>query len=62
MRTITVIGGNLFRIAADYLRDATQATRIAEVNGLSDFVLSGQVTLRIPNADPSAAGGVPDQS
>ena len=58
-QTITVIGGNLFQIAAQYLGDATQATRIAQLNGLSDFWLSGQTTLLIPAVDPSATGGVP---
>lgn len=58
-QTITVIGGNLFQIAAQYLGDASQATRIAQLNGLSDFWLTGQTTLILPNIDPSATGGVP---
>ena len=58
-QTITVIGGNLFQIAAQYLGDASQATRIAQLNNLSDFWLSGQTTLLIPDVDPSATGGVP---
>ena len=61
MQTITVIGGDLFHIAAQLLGDATQATRIAQQNGLTDFFLSGQVTLTIPNVDPTATGGVPNQ-
>lgn len=61
MQTITVIGGNLFAIAASLLGDATQATRIAQQNGLTDFFLSGPVTLIIPDVDPTATGGVPAQ-
>ena len=34
MSTLTVAGGNLFRIAADQLGDATQWIRIAQLNGL----------------------------
>jgi hypothetical protein len=61
MQTITVIGGDLFHIAAAYLGDATQAVRIAQQNGLTDFFLTGQVTLVIPDVDPNATGGVPPQ-
>lgn len=56
--TITVIGGNLFKLAALYLNDATQWLRIAQANGLSDPVLSGMVVLRIPSVDPTAGGGI----
>jgi nucleoid-associated protein YgaU len=58
MQTITVAGGNLFQIAAAQLGDATQWIRIARLNGLSDPVLVGVVTLRLPDQDPSAGGGV----
>lgn len=61
MQTIQVAGGNLFRIAAQYLGDATQWVRIAQLNQLSDPMLSGVVTLRIPAVDPSAGGGVAAQ-
>lgn len=60
-RTITVVGGNLFDIAARELGDATQAVRIAQRNGLSDFFLSGTVTLDLPPVDASQTGGVPQQ-
>jgi hypothetical protein len=56
--TITVIGGNLFKLAAQYLNDATQWVRIAQANGLSDPVLSGMVVLKIPPVDPTAGGGI----
>jgi nucleoid-associated protein YgaU len=58
--TITVVGGNLFAIAAQYLGDATQWIRIAQANDLSDPVLSGVVMLVLPPVDPAAGGGVPN--
>ena len=61
MRTITVTGGNLYRVAAQELGDATQWVRIAALNSLSDPVLSGVVTLTLPDVDPNATGGVPQQ-
>ena len=57
-RIITVAGGNLFSIAAQYLNDATQWIRIAQRNGLADPILPGVITLSIPSADASAGGGV----
>jgi hypothetical protein len=60
-RTVTVAGGNLFQVAAAQLGDATQAHRIAILNGLTDFFLSGTVTLAIPRVDLSQTGGVPAQ-
>lgn len=61
MNQITVAGGNLFAIAAQQLGDATQWIRIAQLNGLSDPVLTGLVTLLIPPIDPSASGGIAAQ-
>lgn len=61
MRSITVTGGNLFALAAQYLNDATQWVRLAQINGLSDPQISGVVTLKIPSPDPSATGGIPAQ-
>jgi hypothetical protein len=61
MRTITVAGGDLFRIAAQELGDATQWIRIAQLNGISDPMLEGVVTLMIPDADPNAGGGIAAQ-
>lgn len=58
MRSMTVAGGNLFRIAEEQLGDATQWIRIAQLNGLSDPMLEGVVTLMIPDVDPSAGGGI----
>ena len=58
MRQITVVGGNLFRIAADELSDATQWIRIAQANQLTDYRISGVTTLIIPGSDQTAGGGV----
>ncbi len=58
MTTLTTAGGNLFAIAAAQLGDATQWIRIAQLNGLSDPMLQGVVTLRIPPLDPNAGGGI----
>jgi len=61
MQTIQVAGGNLFRIAMLYLGDATQWVRIAQLNDISDPMLSGTQTLCIPDVDPSAGGGIAAQ-
>jgi len=61
VQTIQVAGGNLYRIAALYLGDATQWVRIAQLNKLSDPMLNGVVTLLIPTVDPTAGGGVAPQ-
>jgi len=61
MTNLTVAGGNLFRIAADQLGDATQWIRIAQLNGLADPIITGLMTLRIPNLDPTAGGGIAPQ-
>ena len=60
-KTITVHNGNLFQIAAQQLGDATQAVRIAQRNGLTDFFLTGTVTLVLPPVDATQSGGVPQQ-
>jgi nucleoid-associated protein YgaU len=59
LRTITVSGGNLWAIAARELGDATQASRIASLNGLSDPMLTGQITLTLPPVNASLTGGLP---
>jgi nucleoid-associated protein YgaU len=61
MRAITVAGDNLFRIAAAELGDATQWIRIAELNQISDPVLTGVVTLLIPDFNRNAGGGIAAQ-
>lgn len=61
MQTVQVAGGNLFRLAAAYLGDATQWVRIAQLNGLWDPMLSGPQSVRIPDVDRNAGGGVAAQ-
>jgi hypothetical protein len=56
-KTITVVGGNLFRLAAEQLGDATQWNRIAAVNGLVDPFLQGLTTLIIPVQNANAGNG-----
>jgi hypothetical protein len=57
VRTINIAGGNLFEIAAQYLGDATHWNRIARLNGLWDFQVTGITTLKIPPVDRSAGNG-----
>lgn len=60
IRKITVAGGNLFQIASQYLGDWSQWSRIADLNGLSDFLLTGVTTLLIPPVNKNAgSGGIP---
>ena len=54
---ITVAGGTLFALAAQYLGDATQWNRIAAQNGLVDPWLSGVATLKIPPVNPALGNG-----
>ncbi|HVB68281.1 MAG TPA: hypothetical protein VNE67_10555 [Acetobacteraceae bacterium] len=61
MQTMTIAGGNLFQLAATELGDATQWIRIAQLNNLSDPMLSGVVTLLIPDRNPNAGGGIAAQ-
>ena len=58
MTQVTVVGGDLFRLALAYLGDATQWNRIAALNGLDDPILSGLQTLSIPPVDPLAGAGL----
>lgn len=55
MQSIFVPGGTtLFHVAAAYLGDATQWSRIALVNNLSDpFAFGAPVTLTLPAAASS---------
>jgi hypothetical protein len=61
MMTLTIAGGNLFQIAAQQLGDATQWIRIAQLNGIDDPMLTGVVTILVPDIDPNAGGGVAPQ-
>ena len=60
-RTITVAGGDLFRIAAEQLGDARQWWRIAAANALQDPMLTGVVVLVLPAAGEAVGDGLPPQ-
>ena len=55
--TMTISGGNLMKIASQVYGDATQWNRIAAINGLFDFIVTGTVTLVIPAPNPAAGNG-----
>jgi nucleoid-associated protein YgaU len=55
--TMTIAGGNLFRIAAQVYGDSSQWNRIAAANGLWDFIVTGTITLIIPPPDKNAGNG-----
>ena len=57
-RSIVVVGGNLYSLAAQYLSDATQWIRIGQANNISDPVLHGINILIIPPINTSAGGGI----
>jgi hypothetical protein len=61
MKTVTVAGDNLFRVAAEQMADATQWIRIAELNELSDPMIIAVTELQIPDCDPAAGGGIAAQ-
>ena len=66
MKSITTTGGNLYQLAALYLNAADQWDRIAAANvavlapngGVPDPIITGTVTLQIPDIDPNAGGGI----
>lgn len=57
-RVITVAGGNLYALAAQYLGDATKWYQIAKANGLTDPVIIGLQTLTIPQSSIASNGGI----
>lgn len=48
MREVAVAGGDLFRIAAEYLDDPLQWAAVAATNGLEDFLVEGVAVLVLP--------------
>ncbi len=62
LQVIQVSGGNLFQIAAQYLGDATQWDRIAQLNnvknalGQYDPMITAPITLQIPPMAPPDTG------
>jgi L-ascorbate metabolism protein UlaG (beta-lactamase superfamily) len=61
MRQITTTATSLFHLAATELQDATQWIRIAQQNNLTDPMLTGVITLTLPEPDPAAGGGIAKQ-
>ncbi|WP_176559984.1 hypothetical protein [Teichococcus rhizosphaerae] len=59
-KTITVSNTTLFRVAAQQLGDARDWWRIARLNGLTDPMVVGLVTLQIPEPRANSGGGLPD--
>ncbi len=55
-KSMTVAGGNLYRIAAEEYGHAMDWTAIAQANGLTDPNLDGIQTLIIPPRAPSSGG------
>jgi len=54
---ITVVGGDLYRLAAQHYGDATQWYRIAAANDLFDPVIPGPTTLTIPDPTTQPTNG-----
>ena len=61
MRTITVIGGNLFQISSTEFGNALQWINIAKVNNLVDPILRDQTQLAIPPFSSAFADGIGPQ-
>jgi nucleoid-associated protein YgaU len=57
MKTRTVSGTTLYRVALEEYGDATQWNRIAAANGLLDPMITGLTTLTIPSPDPTGGNG-----
>lgn len=61
MRKVTVVGGNLFEIAASMLGDATMWIYLAELNRMRDPFIGGMTIVAIPAASTLQGGGVASQ-
>jgi hypothetical protein len=61
MRTITVIGGNLFQISSAELGNALQWINIAKMNNLVDPILTGQMQLASPPFSSAFSDGIGPQ-
>ena len=57
-QVVTVIGGNLYNLAAQYYGDAKQWTLIAQANNLTDPMINGSATLLIPPYNNQDSGGI----
>lgn len=61
MKMVTVVGGNLYQVAAEQLGSALQWINIAKLNHLVDPVLSGQTRLLIPPFSSAFSDGIGPQ-
>lgn len=61
-KQITVVGGNLYQIAAQEYGDPMGWVQIAVANGLSDPQVVGVVTLNIPSWNGDNSGVFPCQT
>jgi hypothetical protein len=61
MDIITVIGSNLYEVAAAKLGSAQQWINIARANNISDPMLSGKTELVIPSFSSAFANGIGPQ-
>jgi len=61
VKTITVVDGNLFHIAALELGDAMQWINIARANGMTDPFINHLSQIIIPSSLPIFSEGVPPQ-
>lgn len=59
--TVTVSGTDCYKLAAQYLGDATQWWRIMLQNGLNDPIIGRPRTIIIPDVNPALTGGLPGQ-
>lgn len=57
-QTVTTAGGNLFDLAGQYYKDATQWTTLAVANKRTDPVLTGVNTITIPANPSTPSGGI----
>lgn len=55
MRTITVVGTNLFAVALDTLGDATRWTELAVLNRRLDPMIDEMTFLRVPSLPPTTS-------
>jgi hypothetical protein len=58
---MTVVGGNLFQLAAGELGDATQWIRIAQLNNIPDPFFSDTLVLLIPERILYSGSGIAPQ-
>jgi hypothetical protein len=59
--TLTILGGNLFAIAAQQYGDFSGWWLLAQGNGITDPMLSGTSTLTVPPYSAALSGGLPPQ-